>query len=93
MRPTLYNAPLPRMKPQPLAVTMMIAKRRRIGERRLEKISVLKEMLEDLESERLFEEGLERLVRGRYRFQQVYGGKLFNEWGKCSLRFGISRRT
>jgi hypothetical protein len=56
----------------------------------LEKIGVLKKMVEDLECGRGFEEGLERLVWGRYHFEQVYGGMFFNEWGMflcCGLCF------
>jgi len=39
----------------------------------------LKEIVEHLDREGLFEEGLER---GQYRFDQVYSGKFFNEWLK-----------
>ena len=51
-------------------VSTMLKKRRREGEKRLEKLEVLKEMLPDLD---LFKEGVEKL-RGCYGFEQVYGG-------------------
>jgi hypothetical protein len=41
------------MKPQPLSLTMIIKKWRRAGKKGLEKLEVLKEMLADLDCERV----------------------------------------
>jgi hypothetical protein len=42
----------------------MFEKRRQVGEKRLEKLEVLKEMLADLDRERMFEEGRSLLGDG-----------------------------
>jgi hypothetical protein len=85
LRPTLFNKPLPRLKPQPLAITFIIAKRRAARERRMEKMAKLQEAMMDLKVERQFEEGLRKLVQGRHVFQAIYSGQCFNEWGTLSV--------
>ncbi|KAF8149379.1 hypothetical protein B0H34DRAFT_667715 [Crassisporium funariophilum] len=62
LRPTIYNGPLPRMKPQPIAISGMIRTRMKARTVRLEKQSRMKEALDDLASERRFEMGLKQLV-------------------------------
>jgi hypothetical protein len=41
----------------------MFEKRRWVGEKRLEKLGVLKELLADLDRETVLEEGVEKIVR------------------------------
>jgi hypothetical protein len=85
LRPTIYNPPLPRMKPQPLSITMIIAKRRRVGVRRHAKFVMLNEQIADLTCERQFEEGLAMLVGGQHKFERVYTGGHFGHWGTFVL--------
>jgi hypothetical protein len=73
------------LKPQPLAITFIIAKRRAARERRMERLAKLQETMEDLKIERQFEEGLRDLVRGRHEFQTIYSGECFYEWGMISV--------
>lgn len=80
LRPTLFNKPLPRLKPQPLAITLMIAKRRSARERRMAKMDRLQEELNDLKVEGQFEDGLRNLVKGTHEIQTVYGGECLAEW-------------
>ncbi|KAF9553461.1 hypothetical protein CPC08DRAFT_754223 [Agrocybe pediades] len=72
IRPSLYNVPLPRMKPQPLATTMIYLKRRKARQRRYEKKEELQEYLQDLQIEQQFEEELWRSAR--YKFPRAYSG-------------------
>lgn len=64
MRPTLYNKPLPRMRNQPIHITMMIKHRILARIRRIERQQKATEWLEDIRAEReleqrLLEEGME----------------------------------
>ncbi|TFL06778.1 hypothetical protein BDV98DRAFT_164273 [Pterulicium gracile] len=58
LRASYNNAPLPRLKPQPLAITMMLYKRRSKREPRLSKINWINEWTSDLHHESKFEGGL-----------------------------------
>lgn len=58
-RPTLNNRPLPRLKPQPHAITMMIRNRIRARTRRAQKQRELSQGLEDLKHEKTFEQNVE----------------------------------
>ncbi|TFK39489.1 hypothetical protein BDQ12DRAFT_57975 [Crucibulum laeve] len=79
--PSLSNGPLPRMKPQPLNVTLMILDRRRAREKRIARQGRFKEMLRDLRIEREFEEGLQKMERLNGReMELVFGGANFWEW-------------
>ena len=62
MRPTLYHGPLPRMKPQPIAISGMIRTRMKARTRRIEKQARLQADLELLAEERDFEMGLRQLA-------------------------------
>ncbi|PVG02074.1 hypothetical protein CPB86DRAFT_773049 [Serendipita vermifera] len=55
MRPTYYNKPLPRLKPQPIHITMMINKRLKARQRRTEANERLVSWLEDAKAEKEFE--------------------------------------
>ncbi|KAI5120396.1 hypothetical protein M0805_000175 [Coniferiporia weirii] len=58
LRPTLFNGPLPRMKPQPEHISMMIYHRRKRRERHGEIYTRLSELKGDIQQERNFEEAL-----------------------------------
>jgi hypothetical protein len=55
LRPTLYNVPLPRMRNQPLEISMMISKRVKARARRQAAQAYWLGILEDLRTEALFE--------------------------------------
>ncbi|KAG9006992.1 hypothetical protein FRB93_008258 [Tulasnella sp. JGI-2019a] len=55
MRPSLFNPPLPRLKPQPIHITMMIRRRRDARERRFTRSRVNVDWRQDLLAERHFE--------------------------------------
>jgi hypothetical protein len=59
-RPTLHNRPLPRLKPQPHAITMMIRNRIRARTRRARKQWELSQGLEDIKHEKTFEQNVEK---------------------------------
>ncbi|KAH7929243.1 hypothetical protein BV22DRAFT_138322 [Leucogyrophana mollusca] len=73
IRPTLYNTLLPRLSPQPKAISAMIFKRRTARARRYDIKERLQSWTDDLRHESMFEAAL---VGGRDR---VYSGAL-NEW-------------
>ncbi|KDQ51256.1 hypothetical protein JAAARDRAFT_41315 [Jaapia argillacea MUCL 33604] len=58
LRPSLFNRPLPRLKPQPLAISGMMHKRREARMKRNEKIDRVNGLRDDVRAERQFEEGL-----------------------------------
>jgi hypothetical protein len=63
-RPTLNNRPLPRLKPQPHAITMMIRKRILARTRRAQKQHELSQGLEDIKHEKAFEKNVEEESKG-----------------------------
>jgi hypothetical protein len=75
-RATYYNRPLPRMKPQPIHVTMMIKKRMAARWNRHAKTELWKEWKEDIKRERSFEQSL--FEREGPVFQPEYTTR---EWG------------
>jgi len=72
IRPTFYNVPLPRMKPQPMATSMIYLKRRTARQRRYDKKEELQEYLHDLQIEQQLEEDLVRHVP--FEFPRVFSG-------------------
>ncbi|KAF8202836.1 hypothetical protein BJ912DRAFT_842468 [Pholiota molesta] len=70
MRPNLNHGPLPRMKPQPPAISHLIIKRLKKRELRHSKRTQLESDMEDLDIERKFEEGLQRLTG--VEFPKIY---------------------
>ncbi|KAI0082931.1 hypothetical protein BDY19DRAFT_901318, partial [Irpex rosettiformis] len=60
-RPTLYHRALPRLKPQPAHISMMIRKRRKTRETRLEVYAELKDWTDDVKREAGIEKMLARL--------------------------------
>lgn len=83
-RPTLYNPPLPRLKPQPLHITGMIVWRRKARSRRWATKEQLLDWKQDLEQERHFEIALnqELTKRSEQPFDMVYSHP---EWSKTLL--------
>jgi hypothetical protein len=59
-RPSLFNGPLPRLKPQPLHISMMIARRRRNREERGERLALTREWRDFVLREVAFEQRLAR---------------------------------
>jgi hypothetical protein len=74
--PSLFNRPLPRLKPQPVAISMMIYKRHAARERRPAKSLKLHEWRDDLRRERAFENNLGKSVH-----EPVYENN--DAWGAC----------
>lgn len=87
MRPSFFNPPLPRLKPQPIAITNIVLKRRKKRVRRLELASELKDNIQDLKLETEFEEGLAKLVARDHRFSPTFGRQHLTEWCMLSSRF------
>lgn len=65
VRPTLFNKPFPRMKPQPIHVSRMIHKRRKARERRGERQGLLLAFKDYIRQERIFENNLFQDVKAR----------------------------
>lgn len=84
MRPSVFNRPLPRLKPQPVRISRMILKRRGVKDRRVERLSRLQEDLATVQFEQAFEERLEREVKNTHQFSPVFGYSL-ESWSACSL--------
>lgn len=82
LRPSVSNAPLPRLKPQPLAITRMIGKRRDVREKRILKLVQLQETIRDIRWEAEFEQGLAKLVGQDHKFDPVFGEHV-QEW--CNI--------
>ncbi|KJA29484.1 hypothetical protein HYPSUDRAFT_61513 [Hypholoma sublateritium FD-334 SS-4] len=61
MRPTLFHGPLPRMKPQPPAISHLISRRIKKRDERRAKVECLEDVLEDVRIEESFEAGLQKL--------------------------------
>lgn len=63
MRPSLFHGPLPRMKPQPPAISHLISRRIKKRDERRAKIESLEDVLEDIRIEESFEAGLQKLSK------------------------------
>ncbi|KAF8516851.1 hypothetical protein BU17DRAFT_50473 [Hysterangium stoloniferum] len=73
MRPTIYNRPLPRLKPQPMHVSGMIHKRRKVRERRAERQEHWASFKDDLRLEAAFESGLyQDAEKSGLEFERIY---------------------
>ncbi|KAF7376042.1 hypothetical protein MSAN_00019000 [Mycena sanguinolenta] len=79
IKPTLYNPPLPRMKPQPPAISRIIFARMRARERRIARNQQLAEDLVDLRHEAAFEDSIARFATSA-SFERVYSGDAESEW-------------
>ncbi|KAJ6499419.1 hypothetical protein C8R45DRAFT_982327 [Mycena sanguinolenta] len=78
IKPTLYNPPLPRMKPQPQAISRIIFARMRARERRIARSQQLAEDLVDLRHEAAFEDSIAHFTTNA--FERVYSGDAESEW-------------
>jgi hypothetical protein len=92
LRPTVYNRPLPLLKPQPEPLSMILAKRRKARERRIEKVALIKAWREDLKMESIFEEGVlvaegmsKEAVTSAPDVQRCFSGYMGRDWGELSL--------
>ncbi|KAJ7212747.1 hypothetical protein B0H12DRAFT_1213443 [Mycena haematopus] len=79
IKPTLYNPPLPRMKPQPQAISRIIFARMRSRDRRMARDQQLADDIFHLKREAAFEESLARFAGGA-SFDRVYSGDAESEW-------------
>ncbi|KAG8969200.1 hypothetical protein FRC03_004153 [Tulasnella sp. 419] len=73
LRPSTSNKPLPRMKPQPVHVSMMIRKRRKKRAARFTRLAVHLEWLRYLRYEHTFEKILQKKV-GSHNFTPEFDG-------------------
>ncbi|KAJ7239952.1 hypothetical protein B0H12DRAFT_1204141 [Mycena haematopus] len=79
IKPTLYNPPLPRMKPQPQAISRIIFARMRTRDRRMARDQQLLDDIFHLKREAAFEDSIARFVGGA-SFERVYSGDAESEW-------------
>ncbi|PPQ83399.1 hypothetical protein CVT25_003846 [Psilocybe cyanescens] len=80
IRPTVLNIPLPRMKPQPQATSMIFVKRRMAREKRHFRRESFEDELQDLQIEADLEKRLQRTLSKP--FPDVFSGDLHFEWTK-----------
>ncbi|THV05366.1 hypothetical protein K435DRAFT_647156 [Dendrothele bispora CBS 962.96] len=79
LQPTAHHPPLPRLKPQPKAISGMIIKRMRARERQFMRSEALGEMKDLIKEERFFEQMAPSSQRS-----QVYGGSAYYEWSQSA---------
>lgn len=90
-RPTPYNSALPRLKPQPAHITMMIAKRRRNREMRNVEYADVKELKNVIESEVLFERILaSKVAPGNFEYPTMKEKPFTPTWWGHSRGWGES---
>lgn len=86
MRSTIYNRPLPRLKPQPRSIGNMIRKRVRARERRGEQYALLKGWDEDMRLERRLEQtALAKMKTEGVNGEEVENLDLGNDWSEIML--------
>ncbi|KAJ7320891.1 hypothetical protein DFH08DRAFT_1034772 [Mycena albidolilacea] len=88
--PTLCNPPLPRMKPQPPAISQIILTRMRTRIRRVARAEQLDQDMHDLRREAAFEDDVARAAGGCF-FQRVYSGDAQSEWPRAELEVLLAR--
>ncbi|KAJ7104511.1 hypothetical protein B0H15DRAFT_810370 [Mycena belliarum] len=79
LKATLFNPPMPRMKPQPAVISRMIATRMKTRDRRYARIERLSADLADLRAEEAFEEHAIQLA-GERGFERVFSGEAAPQW-------------
>ncbi|KAF8484249.1 hypothetical protein JB92DRAFT_2762269 [Gautieria morchelliformis] len=73
LRPSIFNRPLPRLKPQPIHISRMIWNRRRVRDLRLKKQELWTSWRDDLQRESAFEANLFRTVQANgLWFEKVF---------------------
>lgn len=85
IKATPYNPPLPRLKPQPDGITMMLFNRRKAIQRRWDRFEVAKSRVEESLEERKFEE---RLGVGKKGEGGTWGGEWESELRGLKECFG-----
>ena len=70
------------MKPQPIHVTGMIVSRKKAREKRMERQRRLLEDIDVLQIEKDFEAGLIAESLNPAKFETVFSGKAYKEWGE-----------
>ncbi|KAL5478362.1 hypothetical protein ACEPAI_2546 [Sanghuangporus weigelae] len=95
LKPTILNPPLPRLKPQPLHISMMMYRRRVRYERMAQKYIRLKGYQKDLGTEVNFEEALLSEVRSQSTRQYAFEPAFYTVKGwdldVAAQRFEIAR--
>ncbi|KAJ7609065.1 hypothetical protein FB45DRAFT_845677 [Roridomyces roridus] len=81
VKPTFYMRAFPRMKPQPLAISRIIAARIRVRQRRFERMEQMAKDLKYLREEAAFEEEGVQLV-GEQHLERVFSGAAAHSWSK-----------
>ncbi|KIK70424.1 hypothetical protein GYMLUDRAFT_148386 [Collybiopsis luxurians FD-317 M1] len=82
VHPTYYNPPLPRMKPQPMAISRIIAARIKQRGRRFARMERLTEMRDMVRREQMLEQALVKETNGD--FEPVFEGK--QDWNALLLK-------
>ncbi|GAA5982709.1 hypothetical protein JCM10908_006756 [Rhodotorula pacifica] len=85
MHSTQFYHPIPRLRPQPIGISMTIFNRRRTSQRRFDKLEQAKELIKLAQAEERFEFELTRGGRGGGKGRAVDGavknsGRLGEEW-------------
>ncbi|RDB25846.1 hypothetical protein Hypma_006712 [Hypsizygus marmoreus] len=80
LRATAFNPPLPRLKPQPWALSQIIRKRRAMREKRILRLYELQENMQDLLLEAEFEQELAEHVGNDYKVPFVFRGSALEGW-------------
>jgi len=88
LRPTWFNKPLPRLSPQPIHITMMIASRRKARTSRTVRFEQYSEWKEDMKSEARFERLLQEELppEQAQQFQMIFQDR---EWSTCSIFLSV----
>lgn len=90
IRPSLSNGPLPRLKPQPEHISMMIRQRRLAYDRSNTKINDLELLAEDLKSEANFEDGLvQEAAEKGFKLDSVFAS---GDWSESTIWQNIYNR-
>jgi hypothetical protein len=86
MRPTWFNKPLPRLNPQPIHISMMIASRRKARASRTVRFEQYSEWKEDMKHEARFERLLQKELppAQAQQFQMIFQDR---EWGTSKVKF------
>lgn len=87
LHPTLYNPPLPDLKPQPSHISGMIVTRKRVRARRIDDMAWYVSIREDLMQEAAFEDELAKLHPDNFSNSRIFSWDLRSEWGTRHLDY------
>lgn len=84
LRPSWFNNPLPRLSPQPIHISMMIASRRKARASRMVRFEQYNEWKEDMKHEARFERLLQEELPPEHaqQFQMIFQDR---EWGMSNF--------